>query len=152
MHLRGKPYSANTCSPQRDKDNESDNGEIGSESDSELWMPSVLTATNKEALPVNKVVADFMDAAFKQTASEDEIKGLQEKWAKPANTSMLVTPRVDDCLWKKLSPYVKKRDWKIAHVQDKLIKSVTGMSKVVGQILELKDKVKDKELKKTLKQ
>ena len=132
--LLGQTLLSKYMFSSEDEDNESDNGEIGSESDSELWLPSVLAATNKEGPPVNKVVADFVDATFKQTASEDETKGLQEKWAKLANISMLVTPRVDDSLWKKLSPYVRKRDRKIAHVQDNLIKSVRNVQSCVANL------------------
>ena len=125
----------------------------GDKSDDDGWLAEMAELIPKDETgeEVAPEVADITTKILASRQNNDKLKTLWEKYPKPGNAGLLVTPRTNDLVFKKLKRGTRWEEIEANKLGDRMAKSLIGNVVTLDKITKLKENCKDKELKKALK-
>ena len=102
-----------------------------SDSDDEDFLTNVsqdLYASENVGPPKSEKLAKITNKHFESELTIEKLKAIRNKYKRPANCELLSVPKVNPEIWGQLPGYAKKKDRKLANLQDTLTTSFSAIS------------------------
>jgi len=116
-----------------------------SNEENDIWQnfSSEYQADETPGKPVNEGISRMVNTMFKKKVNEDTMVQKFKTFLRPANCESLITPRVNSCIWDRLTPEIRSFDVKMQKIQNCLQKSSIAVIETLDSLTEQAGKTDD---------
>ncbi|CAB4038394.1 Hypothetical predicted protein, partial [Paramuricea clavata] len=127
--------------PQTEYDYDGGEGEVdnsgsGNEDDLLNAISQDLFETADKGPAINEKLAQITDKNFIVELEPGKLKNILQKHQRPQNCEQLYVPRVNPEIWSKIPGHTRKKDIKLANLQDTLQTSVSAITSSLNDIMQ----------------
>lgn len=114
-----------------------DNGDIVNDNDDFLTSISQDLFASDDAGPaISDKLAKITDKNFVSDLEIEKLKSIIKKYKRPENCEQLYVPKVNPEIWYKIPGHARKKDIKIANLQDTLLTSISAVMTSLNDIIQ----------------
>lgn len=126
---------------------EAENSGSGNEDDLLSSISQDLFETTDKGPAINEKLAQITDKNFIAELEPGKLKNILQKHQRPQNCEQLYVPKVNPEIWYKMPGHIRKKDIKLANLQDTLQSSVSAIMSSLNDIMQSHEMKKQTDLK-----